>query len=89
MDAGHLRAGFGVSSRNFKRAVDRNRIRRQMREAWRLQHTDLRSRVAEWADSLDIFLIYTGRDIPEFLEIFDIVAAVIQKLKTRFNHEVR
>jgi hypothetical protein len=60
-----------------------------MREAWRLQHTDLRSRVAEWADSLDVFLIYTGRDIPEFLEIFDLVAVVIQKLKTRFNHEVR
>ena len=89
MDAGHLRAGFGVSSRNFKRAVDRNRIRRQMREAWRLQHTDLRSRVAEWADSLDIFLIYTGREIPVYVEIFDIVAAVIHKLNTRFNHEVR
>ncbi len=89
LDAGYLRAGFGVSARNFKRAVDRNRIRRQMREAWRLQHTGLRSMVAAWPDSLDVFLIYTGREIPVYAEIFELVAVVIHKLNTRFNHEVR
>jgi len=31
---------FSVSKRNFKHAVDRNRIKRQMREAYRLQKAD-------------------------------------------------
>ncbi|MGL6068631.1 MAG: ribonuclease P protein component, partial [Sediminibacterium sp.] len=30
-------AGFGVSSRNFKKATDRNRIKRLLRETYRTQ----------------------------------------------------
>ena len=32
-----LQAGFSVSSRNFKKAVDRNRIKRLLRESYRKQ----------------------------------------------------
>jgi ribonuclease P protein component len=32
---GHNRLGFSISSRNFKQAVERNRIRRLFREAYR------------------------------------------------------
>lgn len=32
-----IRAGVGVSTRVFKKAVDRNRIKRQLRESYRLQ----------------------------------------------------
>jgi ribonuclease P protein component len=36
-DKGEIKAGFTVSSKNFPRAVDRNRIKRLTREGYRLQ----------------------------------------------------
>src|SRR6188474_2781975 len=41
-ETAQLQAGFSVSSRNFKKAVDRNRIKRLLREAYRLQKNSLR-----------------------------------------------
>ncbi|MBR0272496.1 MAG: ribonuclease P protein component [Bacteroidaceae bacterium] len=37
---------FSVSKRHFKHAVDRNRAKRQLREAWRL-HRDILSEAAD------------------------------------------
>jgi ribonuclease P protein component len=36
-----LQAGFTAGSKHFKKAVERNRIRRLMREAYRLQKAEL------------------------------------------------
>lgn len=39
---GHNRLGFSISSRSFKLAAARNRIRRLFREVYRLKKTELR-----------------------------------------------
>ena len=76
-----LQAGFSVSKRNFKKAVDRNRIKRLIREAYRLQKNDLKLLLKERSSNLSVFLIYTGKEIPEYGHVFLKIGSVLEKLK--------
>lgn len=75
-----LQAGFGASSRNFKKAVDRNRIKRLSREAYRLQRQPLSDHLKEKATSLAVFFIYTGKDLPDYRIVTEKIGVALQKL---------
>jgi len=75
-----LQAGFGASSRHFKKAVDRNRIKRLGREAYRLQKEPLLRRLAEKGLSLAVFFIYTGKELPEYATVTEKIGVILQKL---------
>ena len=50
---GGLQFGAGVSTKNFKKAVDRNRIKRLIREAYRVQKNSLE--ILLKAEGLNLF----------------------------------
>lgn len=79
-----VRAGVGVSARLFKKAVDRNRIKRQLREAYRLQKQAL-ALSATTTKGLDLFLIYTAKDFTDFQELYQAVAKALQKIKANLG----
>jgi len=75
-----LQFGVGVSNKNFKKAVDRNRIKRLVREAYRLQKIALYQKVKEKKGQLNIFIIYTGKEIPGYRVVFVEMNKVLDKL---------
>lgn len=75
-----LQFGVGVSTKNFKKAVDRNRIKRLAREAYRLQKKILEKKLIEANSYLTVFFIYTGKELPEYKDINDKIGKVLNKL---------
>ena len=75
-----LKFGAGVSTRNFKNAADRNRVKRLIREAYRLQNGDMKEQYSETGKGLYLFFIYTGNELPEYKLVFDKVAQALKKL---------
>jgi ribonuclease P protein component len=76
----NVQAGFTVSSKNFPRSVDRNRIKRLSREAYRLQKKELETEVLKNDCSLHLFLIYTGREMVGYEEISVPLKKLLDKL---------
>jgi len=77
-----LQFGAGAGTRNFKKAVDRNRIKRLTREAWRLQNTKLKKKLDAHTHAMTVFFIYTGKELPAFDFVKEKTALIIEKLLT-------
>jgi ribonuclease P protein component len=84
-DGIRVQFGVGASSRFFKRAVDRNRIKRLGREAWRLQKHLVSDHLDQQNRQLGVFFIYTGKELPEYKDVYTATTDAIQKLLTRIK----
>ena len=78
-----LQVGVSVSKRNFKRAVDRNRVKRLLREAYRLQKKELLELLIKQKKKGFVFFIYTDKQLPEYPIVFDTMTKCLSALKRK------
>jgi ribonuclease P protein component len=74
------RIGCSVSKKKFKRSVDRGRVKRLLREAWRLQQHEVADAVPT-EKQLHLFLIFTDATLPDYETVYNAVGKGLAKLK--------
>jgi ribonuclease P protein component len=75
--------GVSVSSRHFKRAVDRNLLKRRIRESYRKQKLALKTSLEEKGLVMDLFLVYIEPKILSYQEIDTAITEALTKLIRR------
>lgn len=72
-----LKIGVSVAKKKFKKAVDRNLLKRRMREAFRLNQGNLKL-----TGKLNIMFIYSGKEILPYSEIEKSMIALFGSLNS-------
>jgi len=75
-DKNEIKAAFTVPKKKFKRAVDRNRIKRLLREAYRLNKHILYKN----DKSLFVLFTYIGNQKPSYAQIEDNIKKILNKI---------
>lgn len=74
-----VQVGFSIPKKRIKKAVGRNKVRRVLKEAWRLQKHPLYRAIPDGIQ-LQCFLIYTGPVLLTFAEAQIAIQKLQQKL---------
>lgn len=81
-----LKVVISVPKRRIKKAHDRNRIRRQIKEAYRLNRIPLKALLGEHKKSLALFFIYTGKENPDYSLIEEKIQLLLKELMKMYRN---
>jgi ribonuclease P protein component len=71
-----VQAAFTVSKRHFKHAVQRNRIKRQLREAYRLR----KNQFSDTTGHISLMVLYTAKEALPYSQIEAAMGRLLKKI---------
>ena len=76
-----VQVAMSVPKRYIKLAVNRNRIKRQMREIFRLNCHQTMQHFTSKGKRVQVMLIYTGKESPEYAVLETKIILILQRLQ--------
>jgi ribonuclease P protein component len=81
-----VQVAFSVSKKKFKKATERNRIKRQLREAWRLNNHELKTHLTKINKQLALCILFTANQPSEFALVQDKIILLLKRLLNEYNN---
>lgn len=77
---------LSVSKKKFKKAVDRNRIKRLLKETYRTNKKELINTLNNKQLELHFFLVYLDKKLPEYQPLEDKIKIALERLIKEINN---
>jgi len=75
---------FTIPKRNFKKAVDRNKIKRRLKEAFRLNKFELlNDSTLQKSRKVRILIVYIGKEIESFSLLQSSLVGLLEKISSK------
>ena len=85
---GLLQAGVGAPSRQFRKAVQRNKVKRLLREGYRLEKPDFMNAMSFTNTRLNLFFLYVDVNVQSQQQIQATIKLLLQKLADKLKSNV-
>ena len=80
-DGVSMKMGVAVGAKHFKKAVQRNLLKRRIKEAYRIQNADLKESILPTSFNMSLFFIYADHAVSDYAQISSSVKKLLDKCK--------
>jgi ribonuclease P protein component len=88
-EKGLLQTGVGAPSRTFRKAVMRNRVKRLLREGYRLEKPAFLANCPLQGFRVNLFFLYTDANVLPQKEIQEKIKHLLARLTEKLNHSLK